>query len=100
MSDEKPALRKILENPLISGMIGFLMATLLWLYPWVLIGTLVIGAMVIVAFRDRIDFGSYFGLSISKKKERKELEPCKECGSRTKHKRTCSHYGETVRKHE
>lgn len=29
---------------------------------------------------------------------RSKLVPCPECGSLTKHKRACSHYGETVKK--
>lgn len=29
---------------------------------------------------------------------RSKLVPCPECGSLTKHKRVCSHYGETVKK--
>lgn len=96
----------LLRNPLVSGLVGFLLATLLWRYPFYLIASLVITGMILFAFRDRFDMDDLKAILLgegngeeSKKSKKKpeEFRICPECGSRTKHKKECSHYGESKR---
>lgn len=74
-------------HPVISFCWGFAFALLLVLYPFILAAIVIISGIAVYAFKDRIDFKEILtGQSTS------HLTPCKECGSRTKHKKWCSFY--------
>lgn len=110
----------ILRNPIISFLLGFLVATGIWLYPMMVIGAIIIIGMVLFAFRDKIDLEDLKGALVGSTEERRstkiksklensskservrtkgsnDFRVCPECGSKTKHRRWCSHYGESKR---
>lgn len=89
MSEKKPVLRKILEHPVICFMLGMAIMFLLLKDPFILLGIMIVIGMVLYAFRDRIDLTESLGIGTPRVK----LKPCEECGSTTKHKKSCSHYG-------
>lgn len=83
---EQNALKKLLKDPkfLFGALLGGLVCYLILFYPIIIIGAVIITAMLLFAFRDKMDFST---LSI---KKAHELKPCDECGSRTKHRKGCS----------
>lgn len=87
----------------LSFFLGFGSCFLVLVYPLMAIGLVAITGLVLFAFRDNIDFGEMFKGNVkqtikrTEKTQKKQLKKCEECGSTTKHKIWCSHYGESKR---
>ncbi len=108
-NEEPNALKKLFSNPygaLVAFLLGCLITYTVIFYPFVLIGVIVISAMAFFAFRDRLG-GKKKKRKFGRKKNKrrrdrdddedddddryiKPLKPCPECGSKTKHRKTCS----------
>jgi len=89
-------LKKALYHPIIMFMLGFLVATLLWKYPFILalvavfIGIIFIGLKTDLLKKKNGKNPITTFLGAKPDKAEKQENYCSECGSPRKHKGTCS----------
>ena len=83
--------KTIIENPLYTFILGFVFAILLVKYLFILIAMISIFIITLVLFRETMIPKIKKELRAVMRKDN-HLKPCEECGSKTKHFKTCSKY--------
>jgi hypothetical protein len=90
-------LKKALYHPIIMFMLGFLISTLLWKYPFILALMAVFIGIVFIGLKtdllkkkgsSKSAIATFLGAK--PEQEEKQGKYCSECGSPRKHKGTCS----------
>jgi membrane-anchored glycerophosphoryl diester phosphodiesterase (GDPDase) len=94
--DKTENIKKLIKNPMVTFALGVLLTYLILEATLIFAGLILVIGIALFFYRDRIDFNSLF--QSAKNREKGTLNPCSECGSLTKHKKTCSQYGKSKEK--